>query len=128
MRKGYRKHVNKLDGFYIDDLVGGDNTNDILMDIFNTHERFISYDSHTYYSIIAAMCGCTSIVIKDDNISSEEYYKNDFVKYGISYGFEDEDHSKNSKIFVKDYINYLYNKSLNTVYSFNEYCLDNFSK
>ena len=128
MRKGFRKHTNKLDGFFIDDLLDGDNTHDILIDIFNKYERFISYDTHTYYSIIAAMCGCTSIVIKDNEITSDAYYKNDFVKYGISYGFEDEEHSKNSKIFVKDYINHLYYKSMDTVYSFNQYCLDNFSK
>ena len=128
MRKGSKKNTNKLDGFYIDDLINGDNTDDILMDIFNNHERFISYDIHTYYSIIAAMCGCTSIVIKDNDLSSDDYYKNEFVRYGISYGFEDEEHSKHSKILVKDHMNYLYSKSMQTIYSFHQYCLDNFSK
>ncbi len=129
LKKGIYKHspTNLLNGFYIDRFLTGENTNEILFDLFNKFERFISYDSNTYYSIIAAMCGCDSIVIRDENIEAEDFYKNEFVKYGVSYGFDDIDRTKSTKHLVKDHIDKLYGHSLNTVLSFHEYCLNNFN-
>lgn len=68
--------------------------------IFNAHKYFISYDSITFLSVIAALCGCISIVIKVDGLSKEdwlntwpvaEYFKNSKEKilFGIAYGADD---------------------------------------
>lgn len=35
-----------------------------LATIFNTHDRFVSYDGATYLSVLAALCGCNSIVMR----------------------------------------------------------------
>ena len=68
--------------------------------IFNKHKYFISYDSLTFLSVIASLCGCISIVIKVDGLSKEdwlnttavaEYLKetDEKILYGIAYGADD---------------------------------------
>jgi hypothetical protein len=126
IKKGHHKPVDRIDGFYIDEFLQGEFTDFFLLDTFNKYERFISYDPHTYYSIIAAMCGCTSIVIPDLDISPKQYYDNEFVKYGISYGFENEKRSIETKHLVKNHINDIYEKSMKTVVDFHNYCLNTF--
>jgi hypothetical protein len=126
IKKGNHKPVDKIEGFYIDEFLHGEFTDLFLLNTFNKYERFISYDVHTYYSIIAAMCGCTSIVIPDLDISPKQYYDNEFVKYGISYGFENEKWSIETKHLVKNHINDIYEKSMKTVVDFHNYCLNTF--
>lgn len=68
--------------------------------IFNQYRYFISYDSLTFLSVISALCGCISIVIKVNGLSKEdwlnttaaaEYLKKTGEKtlYGIAYGADD---------------------------------------
>lgn len=128
LRKGVYVHnrENILNGFYIDNVVNTENSDEILLEIFNKYERFISYDSNSYYSVIAAMCGCTSIVIEDPNKSQEDFYRSEFTKYGIIYGMENVNRSISTKHLVKPHVNMLYEKSFQTVLNFHKYCLSNF--
>ena len=77
--------------------------------IFNKYKMFLSYDPLSFLSIIAAMCGCISIVYPIKGISKKEYFKktafyeymvetNNYELYGIAYGIgEDEiNYSKNT--------------------------------
>ena len=71
------------------------------INIFNKNEIFICYDPLTFLSIIAAMCGCISIVIKVEGIPSQlewiqttavaQYAKENKIDklYGIAYGVDD---------------------------------------
>jgi hypothetical protein len=127
LKKGATKHKDILDGYYIDDHLTSKYSQNFLLLTFNKYERFISYDSNTYYSIIAAMCGCTSIVVPDPDISESEYFENEIVKYGIAYGFENENWSVTTKHLVKNHMNDLYEKSIKTVYDFHQYCINVFS-
>jgi len=127
LKKGSVKHKEVMDGFYIDDLLLNQNADEIMLDIFNRYDRFISYDVSTYYSIIAALCGCTSIVMEDSDISEDDFYKNSLTKYGISYGISNIDRAISTKHLVKDNINSIYWQSFKTVIDFHQYCLDNFS-
>lgn len=67
--------------------------NDIqLFELFNRCKRFYSYDTETYLSIMAALCGCESIIVPRKTISKEDIInKNPPFKYGISYGLDDID-------------------------------------
>ena len=68
------------------------------INIFNKREIFICYDPLTFLNIIAALCGCISVVIKLDGISTQaDWLKTtgvaSYVKfkgierlYGIAYG------------------------------------------
>ena len=70
--------------------------------IFNNHKYFISYDSITFLSVIAALCGCISIVKKVDGLSKSDWINTigtsavEYLKdskdpglYGIAYGKDD---------------------------------------
>ena len=67
-------------------------TNDLeqTAELFNTTERFYSYDTYTFFSFQAVMCGCLSIVIPSSDVS-KEYWLNGsrFNKYGIAWGEDD---------------------------------------
>ena len=77
------------------------------VNIFNTFEYFYSYDPCTFYSIIAAMCGCVSIVVKVNGLSREDWLNTiacaEYLKetgeplYGIAYGEEEIEFAKNTK-------------------------------
>ena len=68
------------------------------INIFNKRQIFISYDPLTFLSIMAAMCGCVSVVIKIDGISNQyewlkttaagAYVRDKGIErlYGIAYG------------------------------------------
>jgi hypothetical protein len=58
-------------------------------DVFNSVEYFYSYDLHTMYSLYAAICGCTPIVVRDPAVPKEKWLPNIEDRYGVAYG-EDE--------------------------------------
>jgi hypothetical protein len=86
------KHLLKLPIISIDDEINKCTDLRNLSKIYNTISLFISFDPHTYHSIMAALCGCTSVVIPSKEISNQEFYN--VQKYGISYGFENIDFAK----------------------------------
>lgn len=86
------KHLLKLPVISIDDEINKCTDLRNLSKIYNTISLFISFDPHTYHSTMAALCGCTSVVIPSKEISSEEFYN--VTKYGVAYGFENIDFAK----------------------------------
>lgn len=127
-RKGYKIHSNHMEGYYIDmDTVKYKNQIDsYLLETFNKFEKFISYDAFTYYSIIASMCGCISLVIPDPSLPKESFYSG-FTKYGIGYGLDEEERAIQTRHFVKPHIESLYQESMETVYNFIDYCKNHFN-
>ena len=82
------------------------------INIFNKREIFISYDPLTFLNIIAAMCGCISVVIKIDGVTEIEWLKTtsayNYLKehnisklYGISYGLSEIEWAKNTLHLAK---------------------------
>ena len=70
------------------------------INIFNKHTYFISYDSITFLLVIAALCGCVSIVKKVSGLSKQDWLNTtaacEYLKesgentlYGIAYGRDD---------------------------------------
>jgi len=86
------KHLLKLPIISIDDEINKCTDLRYLSKIYNTITLFISFDPHTYHSTMAALCGCTSVVIPSKEISNEEFYN--IQKYGVAYGFENIDFAK----------------------------------
>jgi hypothetical protein len=68
---------------------------EFLADLFNKMELFISYTPFSHASVLAAMCGCKSVVIPkkvygDIPFSKEKWYSDIWcTKYGIACGLED---------------------------------------
>lgn len=50
-------------------------------------KTFISYDTKTLYSALAAIAGADSVVVPDQGISMEEWQPEPSLRRGISYGF-----------------------------------------
>jgi len=83
------------------------------IEVFNKYEWFMSYDSLTFYIIIAALCGCIPVVYKVDGLSKEqwiqttaaaEYCRSNGLNnlYGIAYGREDMKYAQDTIHLVKE--------------------------
>jgi len=68
---------------------------EFLADLFNKKELFISYTPFSHASVLAAMCGCKSVVIPKKQyggipFDKEKWYSDIWcTKYGIACGLED---------------------------------------
>lgn len=101
IKKGNNKEHNKHSphAIKLDDYPKyGDNANEYLSDVFNRCSRFISYDNATWLNVMAALCGCQSIVIPDENTTAESWHNGfRYFKYGIAYGFDDLEYAGQTK-------------------------------
>lgn len=90
VRKGCRRAdlPEVFDGPIIDSLSEEDKVK-----VFNECEYCYSYDLQTYYSTIASVCGCKSIVVFEPGKTAYDYYSEDEVKnhVGVSYGNSSEE-------------------------------------
>ena len=78
---------------------------------FNKYKVFISYDPLTFLSIMAALCGCISIIYKIDGLNKKEWINTTVVAeylkysgeelYGIAYGANDIQHAIDTLHLVK---------------------------
>lgn len=68
-----------------------------IAEIFNRTKMCISYDTYTMYSVYAAMCGCISVVVPDKGILEEEWLPDSKKRYGLAYGFENIETSKQTQ-------------------------------
>jgi hypothetical protein len=75
-----------------------------LVEMFNKHEVFFTYNTQTFISNLAALCGCRSVIIPHPKTSKEKIYKFPQNKYGIAYGFEDIQHSVDTLPLVKKHL------------------------
>lgn len=85
IRKGKHKKITHdlNDSTLIDGL-----KHDEIAKIFKRVKTFISYDTVTTYSYFAALCGCDSVVIPEENLTELEWMPNPEDRYGLAYGFE----------------------------------------
>lgn len=61
-----------------------------LADTFNKSEFFISYTPFTFMSVLAALCGCPSIVVPKSDFEKDKWLEQIWcAKYGIAVGLED---------------------------------------
>lgn len=120
VRKGHYKSQDKhqpgsqrIDGY--------DNYN--MREVFNNKEIFISYDSECFTSVLAALCGCTSVVIPKDGISGADW-KNKFpyFKFGVAYGLGDIQWAVDTKHLVKEHLASLEVESLELTKQFIRDC------
>lgn len=73
-----------------------------LAEMFNKHEIFFTYNTQTFISVLAAMCGCISVIIPHPNTDKEKVLRFPQNKFGVSYGFEDIDHSISTLHLVEE--------------------------
>jgi hypothetical protein len=102
------RHVHPPDSV---ELLGGIKLIECI-NIFNKHEIFVSYDPLTFLNIIAAMCGCVSVVKKVEGIPTHaewlkttavyQYLKEKKIDklYGIAYGASEVQWAKDTMHLV----------------------------
>jgi hypothetical protein len=76
-----------------------------LANIFNEKETSISYNAQTSISLLAALCGCKSIVIPSPQISKDKWIKQfDYSKYGIAFGLDDIKRANETSHLVRPWV------------------------
>jgi hypothetical protein len=103
-----------------------EHTQNDYIEIFNKYKQFLCYDPLSFLSIIAAMCGCISIIYPIEGVSKKEYFKktglyeymvdkNICEIYGIAYGASDEEinYSRDTLHLVKEQFNDIQNWFIN---------------
>jgi len=84
-----------------------------IVKCFNYYKVFISYDPCTFLTMMAAMCGCISIVYPRDDLTKKEWIKTTAAQnyieakgldnlYGIAYGMEDVQYALETLHLVKE--------------------------
>ena len=77
-----------------------EHTQEECIQIFNKHKYFISYDPLTFFSYVAPLCGCISIVKKIDGLTKADWINttsmaeclkehNETMLYGVAYVTEE---------------------------------------
>jgi len=125
VRKGSYKEQNKHDPSA--KKITGKETKEELQKIFNEVEEFISYDYSTYYSVLASLSGCRSIVIPEESIDKDSWKKYaPMYSHGIAYGFDDIEHAEKTKPLLHEYLQSLQKTQDDDVLKFIEVCIQEF--
>jgi hypothetical protein len=70
-------------------------------ELLNRCETFYCYDNECFWVTLAALCGCTVVVIPNTNLSSAEWKDHfPFNKYGIAFGLNELEWANNTKHLV----------------------------
>ena len=85
--------------------IGYNTSDEELIKIFNSCKRFYSYDTETYLSILAALCGCESVVVPYKQVTKDQVLgKQPAFKYGVAYGLEDLDYANTTREDLREYL------------------------
>jgi len=106
-------------------LIDGKSHQEIAQ-IFNQVEYCYSYDTYTMYSMYAAMCGCISIVIPEDNVSRDEWLPEAERGYGIAYGMDDIPYAKKTLPLLQSLLSEAETQTTIEIEHFIETCLKTF--
>ncbi len=74
-----------------------DKTHAEVAQIFKSAKTFVSYDTHTLYSRLAAIAGCDSIVVPLEGVGKDEWLPDPADRFGIAYGFDDLDYARRTR-------------------------------
>jgi hypothetical protein len=86
--------------------------------IFKKSRLFISYDSRSAYSQFASLCGCDSVIIPDQGVTEQDFFKSPESRYGVSYGFEGLDTARSTQPLLRDHLKRLEADNLNKAEAF----------
>lgn len=102
IKKENNKHqTHPADSIMLDDYPnkGG---NEYLAEIFNQCEIFYAYDTATWLSVMASLCGCLSLVMPNEGVKAEDWHSGfPYFKYGIAYGEKDIPYAKETQHLLK---------------------------
>ena len=124
VRKGFYKKLDQHPADFIkaDEILENSNY-DEMAQFFNGIETFISYDHMTFISVQAALSGCNSVIIPDEN---GEFSKEHLIQVnrinGVAYGFDDQQWVESSKDRLRQHLIEINQQYMETVKKFHDYC------
>lgn len=125
IRKGRnRKDLPEIfDGIVIDNL-----SEYAKVRVFNECKVCISYDMQTFYTTIAALCGCKVICIPEKGKTRSDYLSDTEKQYGISYGYNKEEleYAEETRFLIKEYLSTFNSKNEENIIKFIDYCKKHF--
>jgi hypothetical protein len=90
-----------------------------LAEKFNEYEYFITFDDKTFLTTAAAMCGCKSIILKNNSVNPFDYRnKNKIQCVGVSYGIDDLDWAERTIGLMPEYVDFLIESDDKTIDEF----------
>ena len=101
-KENNKEQIHPADSIMLDDYPskGG---NEYLAKIFNETEIFYAYDTATWLSVMASLCGCLSLVMPNEGVGADGWHSGfPYFKYGIAYGKEDIEYALLTRHLVKD--------------------------
>lgn len=84
--------------------LGFNMSDEYLITLFNVCERFYCYDTESYLSTLASLCGCDSIIVPTKVSTRDEVMKQPAFKYGIAYGVEEIKQARESREHLREYL------------------------
>jgi hypothetical protein len=95
-----------------------------LKEKFNEYEYFVTFDSKTFHTLAAAMCGCKSIILQNE-LNPEVYRElNPLQKYGVAYGIDDLAHAEQTLNKVSEQVEFLIGEDNKTIDNFIKNCIE----
>lgn len=89
LRKGIGR--NDLPKEFDGPVIDFNTSEETIVDIFNRTKFCYSYDTQTYYTVIAILCGCIPIVVLEEGKTENDYLgEGEKNHYGIAYGDSEE--------------------------------------
>ncbi len=98
------------------------------VEVFNKCEYFYSFDLHTSYVLVAAVCGCVPIVVPEPGKKREDYIGHGEKGWGIAYGDSKEEleFARRTCNELQAYIESFDTKNYENVHKFIVYCQEHF--
>lgn len=96
--------------------------------VMNKCKYCYSYDTQTFYSVIAAICGCISIVVPEPGKKREDYRHGNEKWWGVAYGTSPEEiaFARNTQIKLNAWVEAKVRANHENVHKFLNYCKEHF--
>jgi hypothetical protein len=94
-----------------------------LVEEMNKYEYFVTFDDATHYSVIAALCGCRSVILRQELKTTPDEYRAKYPthKYGVAFGWEDIKHADMTRDIVRQYMQRYEKESIESTKRFIEF-------
>jgi hypothetical protein len=112
--------LDKTGGFIV-----GEPDHNYNKEVLQNTKYFWTLDTNTFFSLAAAMCGATSIVIPD-HTPKDIWYLSRMFRYGISYGYDDIPHAIETQSLIPNHLYNLEKESQNEIDKLIEFCYQKF--
>lgn len=128
LNRNFNKDLVPKNSVCVEEILNSGNEKDIA-NCLNSYEYFYSYDENTYFSVLAALCGCVSVVVAN-NEDQKSWYENkpSYYRDAVAYGDKNINHVKKNMHLIKAGVMTSEKQNLKTVENFIKITQEHFCK